>query len=226
MSGGYTMAQDYIRVYTRDYMEKIFYFCLKKTGNQQEAEDLASDISLSVFAELRRGVIPTHFSAWVWQIARNRYSRWAETRHKRAERLFEIDIGEYELSDSKMTEDSYIRSEEIVLLRRELAFITSEYRNVLVAYYIEDKPIREIAKKLGLTMEAAKSASPAPAKYYEEEWIWRENLESEVTIRRRFAFAQAVANQAVCLGKQSTGKFLRTFCCRRAIIPLPLRNCP
>ena len=156
MSGGYTMAQDYIRVYTRDYVEKIFYFCLKKTGNQQEAEDLASDISLSVFAELRRGVIPTHFSAWVWQIARNRYSRWADTRHKRAERLSEIDIGEYELSDSKMTEDSYIRSEEIVLLRRELAFITSEYRNVLVAYYIEDKPIREIAKKLGLTMEAAK----------------------------------------------------------------------
>lgn len=156
MSGRHTMAQNYIREYTGYYMEKIFYFCLKKTGNQQEAEDLTSDISLCVFTELRKGVIPVHFSAWIWQIARNRYSRWADTRHKKAERFSGIDIGECEVPDEKVTEDSYIRSEEIALMRRELAFISSEYRNVLVAYYIEDKPIRDMAKKLGVTVEAAK----------------------------------------------------------------------
>ena len=29
-------------VYVNDYLEKLFYFCLKKTGNANEAEDLAS----------------------------------------------------------------------------------------------------------------------------------------------------------------------------------------
>lgn len=156
MSGGHTMKEDYIREYTRQYMEKIFYFCLKKTGNQQEAEDLASDISLSVFAELRKGVIPAHFSAWVWQIARNRYSRWADTRHKRAETFSGADLEECQVPAGEMTEDKYIKSEEIALLRRELAFVASDYRNVLVAYYIEDRPIRDIATKLGLTTEATK----------------------------------------------------------------------
>ena len=97
MGGEHTMIQNYIREYTGHYMEKVFYFCLKKTGNQQEAEDLASDISLCIFAQLRKCVIPEHFSAWVWQIARNRYSRWAEAKHKKAERFAGIDIGECEI---------------------------------------------------------------------------------------------------------------------------------
>ena len=156
MNGEETVVQVYIREYIKQYMEKVFYFCLKKTGSQQEAEDLASDISICIFAELRRGVIPEHFSAWVWQIARNRYSRWADVRHKRAERLSESDIGECEAPAGETMEERLIRDEELALLRRELAFISSEYRNVLVAYYVEDMPVREVARKLGLNMEAVK----------------------------------------------------------------------
>lgn len=156
VSGRQMTAQNYIREYTGRYMEKIFYFSLKKTGNQQEAEDLASDISLCIFAQLQKGVIPAHFSAWVWQIARNRYSRWAEVKHKKAESFAGIDIGECEIPGGETAEESYIKSEEIALLRRELAFISSDYRNVLIPYYIEDRPIRDIAKKLGLTTEAVK----------------------------------------------------------------------
>ncbi len=57
---------------SENYMGKIFYFCLRKTGDEYSAEDLTQDIALSVLSELRRGVIPYSFSAYVWQIARNR----------------------------------------------------------------------------------------------------------------------------------------------------------
>lgn len=50
------------------YPEKLFYYCLRKTGDVREAEDLASDISLSVIQELSRGVVPQSFSAWVWKM--------------------------------------------------------------------------------------------------------------------------------------------------------------
>lgn len=156
MSGGQAMRQDYIREYTGQYMEKVFYFCLKKTGSVQDAEDLASDISLCIFAELGKGVLPEHFSAWVWQIARNRYSRWADAKHKRAERFSGTDIEECQAPADGTVEEQYIRSEEKALLRRELAFISADYRNVLVAYYIEDTPIRDVAQRLGLTVEAVK----------------------------------------------------------------------
>lgn len=63
--------------FAENYMEKLFYFCLKKTGSSTEAEDLTQDIALHILTALNRGTIPESFSAWVWQIARNRYSVWA-----------------------------------------------------------------------------------------------------------------------------------------------------
>ena len=71
--------------FAENYMEKLFYFCLKKTGNNNEAEDLTQDIALQIITALNKGTIPTSFSAWVWQIARNRYSVWAKEKHDRNE---------------------------------------------------------------------------------------------------------------------------------------------
>ena len=49
--------------FAENYMEKLFYFCLKKTGNNIEAEDLTQDISLQIITALNKGTIPTSFSA-------------------------------------------------------------------------------------------------------------------------------------------------------------------
>ena len=69
--------------YARDYMGKIFYYCLRKTGDSHEAEDLASDITLQILTALHEGVEILSFPAWVWQIARNRYALWAKTNRRR-----------------------------------------------------------------------------------------------------------------------------------------------
>ena len=140
-----------IAEFTENYIEKVFYFCLKKTGNSCEAEDLSSDISLCVFSELRRGVVPVNFQAWVWQIARNRYSKWADSKHRKAESVTGADIDELELADDTLIENEYVRREDLSLLRRELAFISSDYRDIVVAYYIDDRSIKDIASSLSLT---------------------------------------------------------------------------
>lgn len=145
-----------IEEYTSEYMEKVFYFCIKKTGNRHEAEDLAQDISLNVLTQLRNGNKPKNFSAWVWSIARNRYSKWADRRHITSQRLASEDISDYELPDHDCCFDGLERDYELSVLRRELAFITSNYRSVMVAYYIEDKSISEIAAGLGISVDAVK----------------------------------------------------------------------
>ena len=33
-------------LFARDYLGKLFYFCLKKTGDRSEAEELAGDIGV------------------------------------------------------------------------------------------------------------------------------------------------------------------------------------
>ncbi len=134
-----------------NYAEKIFYFCLKKTGNAHEAEDLTSDILLNVITALEKGIVPEHFSAWVWRIARNRYSVWCDKKHKRLESVSVADIGDFELEDiTPNPEEALIHDDQLQLLRRELSFISSDYRNIIVAYYMQSRRISDIALSLGL----------------------------------------------------------------------------
>lgn len=144
-----------IEEFTKNYLEKLFYHCLKKTGSNIEAADLTQDIALQVFTALNKGAVPESFPAWVWQIAHNRYSVWAKEKRKRTNAVTFCDIMDYEIEDeSKSILDGMIDSEQLSLLRRELSFIKSAYRDIVVAYYIENKSIREIATSLSLSVNA------------------------------------------------------------------------
>lgn len=131
---------------TENYAAKLFYFCLKKTGDSFEAEDLTSDILVNILSALQKGGSPANFPAWVWQIARNRYAAWAEKRRKERDAVTGNDIADYDVAGNETgIEDGMIREEQLTLLRRELAFISSDYRNILIAYYLENKRVRDIA---------------------------------------------------------------------------------
>ncbi len=152
------MRDRLINEFTANYMEKLFYFCLKKTGSHVEAEDLTQDIALQIITALNKGTIPTSFSAWVWQIARNRYAVWAKEKHNRNVSVTGFDIGDYEIEDeSENILDEMVHAEQIDLLRRELAFIKSDYRGIVVAYYTENRSVREIASSLSLSVNTVKS---------------------------------------------------------------------
>ena len=101
MKGAETMVSEIcgglISEFTENYMEKLFYFCLKRTGNVIEAEDLTHDIALNIISALSGGTVPVSFSAWVWQIARNRWCAWVKEKRKRNESTSDYDIGELEL---------------------------------------------------------------------------------------------------------------------------------
>ena len=161
MEGGERMQKanvDLINEFVESYMEKVFYFCLKKTGNNIEAEDLTQDIALQIITALNKNTIPESFSAWVWQIARNRYCLWAKAKHRRSENISATEYSDHEITDESVsTLDEMIRTEQMALLRRELAFIKSDYRNIVVAYYFENKTVREIALSFSIPVNTVKS---------------------------------------------------------------------
>ena len=152
--------------YARDYMGKIFYYCLRKTGDSHEAEELASDVTLQILTALHEGVEILNFPAWVWQIARNRYALWAKTRRRRGETESFIDPDDLETeailtaggyNTSPSVAEEYAHDEEMAVLRRELAFLGRDYREIVVAYYIEDRSVGDIARTLGQPEGTVKS---------------------------------------------------------------------
>ena len=153
-----SVQEEYLNSLTQNYMDKLFYFSLKKTGNSFEAENLAQDILFNVITSLERGNKPENFEAWIWGIARNRYSVWAKNKHNQNEVFVGSDVSDYEILDNTAnTENKVIDSEDLNLLRRELAFVSSEYRNIVVTYYIEDRKIKDIAVSLKLPESTVKS---------------------------------------------------------------------
>ncbi len=133
------------------YMEKIFYFCLRKTGDQHEAEDLTADVMLNLMQAIARGTDPDCLHGWVWQIARNRYALWADKKRRQREHTALDDPDELNIADDTPTPaEAYIHAEDLSLLRRELAFISADYRRVVVAFYIQDRRVQDIAASLGL----------------------------------------------------------------------------
>lgn len=147
-----------INIFCGQFLNKIFYYALKKTSSRQEAEDLSAEISLEVIKALLMGSDPKNFHAWVWKVARNRYSRWAIKNHIKIESVSGEDIDLYDdIPDAETPENKCILSEQLYLLRRELSLIAKEYRDIVVAFYIEDKKIGEIAKELGLPVGTVKT---------------------------------------------------------------------
>lgn len=134
----------------RDYLEKIYYFALKKTSSKYEAEDLTQDIALQALLSLENGSIPDDLGRWIWAIARNRYAHWAKEKKLRSGRS----CGEVSLasvSDSHSTaEEQLLLRENLAMLRRELSLLASGYREIVVAYYFEGERLADIARKLGM----------------------------------------------------------------------------
>jgi RNA polymerase sigma factor (sigma-70 family) len=134
----------------RDVLEKLYYFALRKTGNRHEAEDLAQEIAMQALASVARGNRPADFNRWLWAVARNRFARWAKERRRRSGLVHDDEILSAQPDGVPSAEASLVRADEHAALRRELALLTRDYRDIVVAYYFAGERIADIAARLGV----------------------------------------------------------------------------
>ncbi len=144
------------RTQLADSMGAVFYFCLRKLGNRELAEELAQDIALAALASLESSP-PREFRPWLWGIARRRFARWAELRHRRLVNESPLELDAEPLDDGASPELAAVNADELSRLRRELAFVSRAHRELVVGYYIENRSIRELSASLSIHPEAVKS---------------------------------------------------------------------
>jgi RNA polymerase sigma factor (sigma-70 family) len=135
------------------YIEPVFYFCVKRLNNRQDAEDLASEIMVHILNGIKKYHIES-LENWVWRIAHNRYARFINMKNK----LNEIPSG-YDFTD---IQDDYDFVDTIIIVDeyqqvfRYLHTLSSEYRNILVDYYIGELPVKQISQNYKLTETTVK----------------------------------------------------------------------
>ena len=157
-----------IETFTNEYPGRLYYYALKKTGSEQDAADLAADICYEAACALLQGLAPQDLDAWVWAVARNRWARWARKNYYRAPGTEDLADYAEELAAEDDVEASVVHAEELALIRRELAFIRTDYRQILVAHYFEEMSVAEISRRFGIPIGTVKTKLQSSRRFVKE----------------------------------------------------------
>lgn len=189
----------------KKYTEPIFRFCLRRLRNQQEAEDLAQEILLQIFQGMTSTEI-RDLNPWIWRIAHNRYARWMQKHSNHPEILSGCAVG-YEAVEYDHGASNMISKEENQVVFRALHSLGAMYRDILVQYYVYEKPCREIALMYDIPLSTVK---------------WRLS-DGKLKIRERLAYYmekktyEAIQFHVMCNGSFNPNQYLDTQM-KRAIV--------
>lgn len=126
----------------------IFQYCLSRTSSYQESEDLSQEIMLTLCESIENLRNEKAFYAFVWRTAANILKGWYRDKDKyiTVELDDTVSDGSYEAREEQAE-----LNEKLYLITRELSLLNSNYRRVMVAYYIDGLSVRDISARFSLT---------------------------------------------------------------------------
>ena len=126
------------------YVEYLFALALKKSGDVNEAEDLAQETLLAALGYIRHGGEISNVKYWLISTLSHKWNDHLRAKYRLPTVLMdvipEVEEEEYDRNEDPADED----------VRREVAYLASLHRTVIVKHYLEGKRIDAIAHELGL----------------------------------------------------------------------------
>lgn len=149
-----TVDADRFAVLYDRYSSKVYQKCLGMTGDRQLAADLAHDVFLKAFLNLKKFDHRSRFGTWLYSITYN--CCLDHLRKQQRTRQTDLDEDQVLLDEH---EDRY--EKELLELRAEhlpgvLAALGPDDRAVLLMKYQDELPVKEMAEALGVGESAIK----------------------------------------------------------------------
>ena len=142
--GGVKLDKHELDTKIADIAKSLLSYCMARTSNHFEAEDLAQDIILEIYKSADNIRNADAFYGFMWAVAGNVYKQWCKNKARNKA---------CELTDNLYDEVGFLEDEssELYLLRRELTLLTEKYRRAVILYYIENKTCSEISTHLSIS---------------------------------------------------------------------------
>jgi len=128
----------------------LFNYFLHVNGNRDLSEDLVQDVYFRMLKYRKTYQPERPFTAWMYQIARNAHV------DSISKRKFEVGLGEREFASANVMDENLKRKQEIGLLKRAMARLPLEKRELLVLSRYQNLKYEEIAGILGCDVGAVK----------------------------------------------------------------------
>lgn len=129
----------------RRYRKPALTVATAVLGRRELAEDAVQDALLAAFAALPRLGDPERFGPWLATIVRNRAQRLA-----RGERRATVPLDAVVLAYSPAISERLEENERGQAVRSAVDGLPEELRPVVALYYLDEWPVAEIARFLGL----------------------------------------------------------------------------
>lgn len=143
----------------KDFLDKIYQFSYHRCSTCHEAEDLCSDIVLAVMSSALKQESIENFYAFTWAVARRVYADFCEKRRKEHQTV-SIENSELPLAAQDNEIDRAVEAVTAAAHQKkifaEIAFLSKAYRDVMVMYYLEERKIKDIASRLGISETTVK----------------------------------------------------------------------
>ena len=144
-----------------EYRDKLYFFVLKNVGSKETAEDIVSETFLAAMqriGELRSGEA---FGAWLYSVA---YKKCADcikensrTAHFESDNERDITIADSALNEPiQLPEDYAVNKQRSEQLKGIIDSLRPEMKSAVILYYYDELPLKDVAKALGTTENAAK----------------------------------------------------------------------
>ncbi|MBQ8552123.1 MAG: RNA polymerase sigma factor [Clostridia bacterium] len=135
-----------------EYTSKLYGFAVNKTNSIERAEELASRITLEVYASLLRRDSVANIPAYIYRIAENVWARFCDESH----RTSWCDICDFDLTDGSDFTERIMESETYAKLRVEIAHLSKIRREILMLHYYDSMKLADIAAKLKIPLGTVK----------------------------------------------------------------------
>ena len=143
--------QELLNMIDGSLLDALYGYCYPRTRDSYAARELCSDIVYALVKAANTDGDITEPYAFIWRVARNVYADYCKKRNQESaygymgdpdEALALIASGRDDTDDSLMQllPDVY----------RRIAYLTRAYREVMIAFYLDGKPIAQIAKEQGV----------------------------------------------------------------------------
>lgn len=131
-----------------EYLEKIYGFACKKAFSYDEAEELSSLLSEKIYTSLLAYSEDIYnIEGFIWRLCEHNYAKFVAA-NKRHEGI-SIDGADIPY-DEPFFEELDGAHDEILRLRREIAFLSRDRRKIVYSFYYENKSIARISGETGI----------------------------------------------------------------------------
>jgi RNA polymerase sigma-70 factor (ECF subfamily) len=137
-------------------------------GNDQDAQDVAQEACLRAF-KFFAGFHGDNPRAWLLAIVRNTFYSWLR-KNRPAEALLELDDEALEIADLSVTAEAlHSRQGDAASVRRAIAALPVEFREIVVLREMEGLSYKEIAELAGVPMGTVMSRLARARKLLQKE---------------------------------------------------------